>query len=120
MNGGRVESTHVPYISVSVRAYHAPRELAVEALVDTGYTGFVVVPHGSFTADTPPAHRLRLQLADGSTVVAPAYRGELRIGAHTLADIAITELGDEAIIGMQVVGRFTLTIDHGRLLTLAP
>ncbi len=88
--------------------------------MDTGYTGFVVVPHGSFAADTAPAHWLRLQLADGSTVVAPAYRGERRIGTHRVADIAITELGDEAIIGMQVVGRFRLTIDHGRLLTQAP
>jgi predicted aspartyl protease len=119
VNGERVESTHVPYTSVSVRAYHSPRELAVEALVDTGYTGFVVVPLSSFAAATAPAYRLRLQLADGSTVLAPAYRGELRIGTHTVADIAITELGDEAIIGMQVVGQFTLTIDHGRLLTLA-
>jgi hypothetical protein len=29
-------------------------------------------------------------------------------------------MGDEAIIGMQVVSRFTLTIDHGRTHALEP
>jgi hypothetical protein len=48
------------------------------------------------------------------------YRGILRIGSTTIADIPITELGDEAIIGMQVMASFTLTIDHGRTLTLRP
>ncbi|HLZ71516.1 MAG TPA: hypothetical protein VKV26_16560 [Dehalococcoidia bacterium] len=120
LNARGVESTRVPYVPISVRANHSAHELGVEALVDTGYTGFVVVPQGSFPNDAAPRHRLRLQLADGSTVLAPAYRGVLRIGAYTLTDIAITDLGDETIIGMQVVGHFTLTIDHARRLTLEP
>jgi len=116
----RVESARVPYAPLTVAASHATRELDFEALVDTGYTGFVVVPRGSFTNGGAPTHRLRLQLADGSIVFAPAYWGSLRIGTTTVPDIAITEMGDEAIIGMQVLGHFTLTIDHGRTLTLEP
>ncbi len=120
VNDQRVQSTRVPYAPIAVTADHAATELAFEALVDTGYTGYVVVPQGSFTNGAVLEHRLRLRLADGSTIVAPAYRGTLRIGAATLRPVAITEMGDEAIIGMQVVSRFTLTIDHGRILSLEP
>jgi hypothetical protein len=42
------------------------------------------------------------------------------VGSTELPEVVITELGAEAIIGMQVVSRFTLTIDHGRTLSLAP
>jgi hypothetical protein len=48
-------------------------------------------------------------------VFAPAYRGVLRLGATTLRPVAVAETKDEAIIGMQVESRFTLTIDHGTL-----
>lgn len=120
MNPQRVESRRVLYAPITVRAALAARELEFEALVDPGYTGYVVVPRGSFTTGEALRHRLRLQLADGSTVLAPAYLGVLRIGNTTLADIAITELGDEAIMGMQVMNHFTLTIDHGRTLSLQP
>ena len=115
---GRVESTHVLHTPIVVHPAHAARELPFEALVDTGYTGLVVVPRGSFTDGAEPRHRLRLQLADSSVVVAPAYLGAVRIGGTTLLDVAITELGGEAIIGMQVLNHFTLTIDHGRTLVL--
>jgi len=120
VNGQRVQSSRVPYAPITVGADHAARELEFEALVDTGYTGYVVVPQGSFTNGAVPEHHLRLRLADGSTVFAPAYRGVLRLGATTLRPVAITEMGDEAIIGMQVVSRFTLTIDHGHTLALEP
>jgi predicted aspartyl protease len=80
----------------------------------------VVVPSGSLAADKPLTEYLTLRLADGSTVSAPTYRGELRIGNTRLAPIVITELGDEAIIGLRVLNEFTLTIDHGHTLTIEP
>jgi predicted aspartyl protease len=120
VNDQRVQSNRVPYAPIAVAADHAAGELAFEALVDTGYTGHVVVPRGSFMNGATPEHRLRLRLADGSTIVARAYRGVLRVGATTLRPVAITEMGDEAIIGMQVVSRFILTIEHGRILSLEP
>jgi hypothetical protein len=32
----------------------------------------------------------------------------------------VTELGNDAIIGMHLISAFTLTIDHGRRLILEP
>jgi predicted aspartyl protease len=93
--------------------------IETEALVDTGYTGFVVVPVGSLpTADAP--HRVTLRLADGTPLTAPAYRGELVIGATCLASVLVTALGDSTIIGLQVLRSFTLTLDHGREIALQP
>ena len=115
-----VRSTHVPYVPLSITPEGSPREMGVEALVDTGYTGFVVVPTGSLDPGPTPRFQLRLRLADGSAIVAPAYRGRIRIGRVTLESVAITEMGDTVILGMQVIGRFRLVIDHGRTIALEP
>src|SRR5579884_2737899 len=108
----RIESSRVPYVPIVVVMSRDASEFRFEAVVDTGYTGFVVVPRGSFSGGT--AYQLRLQLADGSQLLAPVFQGSVRIGDTVLDDIAVTELGDEAIIGMRVIDYFTLTIDHGR------
>jgi predicted aspartyl protease len=112
-----VRSEHVPYLPITVLLERSTRELAFEALVDTGYTGFVVIPMGSVASNAAP-HHLRLRLADGSSVIAPVYRGRLRIGRNTLEPVAVTELGDAAIVGMQVINRCTLVINHGESLSL--
>jgi predicted aspartyl protease len=118
MNRPRVESNHVPYVPITVHSTISAQSDGFEALVDTGYTGSVVVPVGAFSSNVPGRHRRFLRLADGSTVAANAYPGEVRIGATTPIQVAITELGGEAIIGMQVLDLFRLTIDHGRTIAL--
>lgn len=110
MNDRRVLSQHIPYIPVTV-AVDTRLSLEAEALVDTG---FVVVPVGSFSNGKRPTHRVTLRLADDSPVTAPAYRGELTIGATRLSPVLITELGNATIVGLQVLQSFTLTLDHGR------
>ena len=68
----------------------------------------------------PSTHRVTLRLADGSPITASAYRGELRIGGSTIAPVLITELGDETIIGLQILQSFMLTLDHGREISIQP
>lgn len=119
MNDRRIVSRRIPYIPVTVTT-DTSLSLEAEALVDTGYTGFVVVPIGSFTNGKPATHRVTLRLADQSPVTASAHRGALTIGTTRLAPVLITELGNATIIGMQVLQSFTLTIDHGRELVIEP
>lgn len=119
INDRRIVSRRVPYIPVTVTT-DSSLSIDAEALVDTGYTGFVVVPVGSFTNSKPATHRVTLRLADDFPVTASAYRGELRVGATRLAPVLITELGNETIVGLQVLQSFTLTLDHGRELSIEP
>jgi len=117
----RVTSTHIPFVPITVSS-GSPASIVfeAEALLDTGFDGYVVVPRGTFTNGHPPRQYLRWTLAGGSTITAPAYYGSVIVGSTELPEVVITELGAEAIIGMQVVSRFTLTIDHGRTLSRAP
>lgn len=119
MNSRRIVSRRVPYLPVTV-ILDPSLSIEDDALVDTGYTGFVVVPGGSFTNSRPATHRAALRLADGSPVTAPAYLGELAIGATRLAPVLITELGDATIIGLQALQFFTLTLDHGHEIAVEP
>lgn len=121
MNGPRVVSARVPYVPIVVSTRLSRRSLATtEALIDTGFDGHVVVPSGTFTNAGSPHRYLSWTLADGSSITAPAYRGELEIGTTRLAPVVISELGDEPIIGLRVLQAFTLTLDHGRTLTIEP
>jgi predicted aspartyl protease len=120
MTGPRVESTRVPYVPITVSAGTPARGLDAQALVDTGFSGFVAIPRGTLTNGAPPRQYLRWRLASDQTISAPAYRGSLRIGSTELTDVVVIELGSQFIIGMQVLNRFTLTIDHGRVLILEP
>jgi predicted aspartyl protease len=119
MNHLRIVSRRIPYIPVTVTA-DSSLSLEADALVDTGDTGFVVVPAGSFTSGKPPTHRVTLRKANNATVTAPAYRGALTIGVTRLSPVLITELGTETAVGMQVLQSFTLTLDHGREIALEP
>ncbi len=121
MTSPRVTSTHIPYVPITVSS-GSPSSVVLdaEALVDTGFDGHVVVPRGTFTDGHPPRQYLRWTLTGGSGITAPAYNGSVRVGSTELPEVVITELGTEAIIGMQVLSRFTLTIDHAETLTLAP
>jgi hypothetical protein len=64
-------------------------------------------------ADIPPRGHLRWTLADGSAVLAPYYLGTIRVGALGPFPALVTVLGDEPLIGREIVAHFTITLDHG-------
>jgi predicted aspartyl protease len=93
-------SSHFPYIPVTV--FLNKRTETVEALLDTGFDGDLIIPEGLMTNGKPPDSYLRFTLADQATsVLAPAYLGrvevaELRdVGEHAAI---ISVLGTEAIL----------------------
>ena len=114
----RVLSNNFPYIPLLLElGSHVVR---LEALVDTGFDGAIVVPTDLVTDVELPLTYLRWKLADGSHVTAPAYRGTLQIGDMTPLRVTVTLLGDETIIGRAVTNHFMVTLDHGRQLTVEP
>jgi predicted aspartyl protease len=69
----RVESERFPYLplTLTLGEYAA----VVEALLDTGFDGDVVIPLSLITVGKPPDEYRQWALADGSIVVTPVYYG---------------------------------------------
>jgi predicted aspartyl protease len=123
MDEQRVVSIRFPYVPVRLRLqqdHTSGQEANLDALVDTGFDGDVVVPPDVVTGGAPPAVYLPWILADGSEVVAPAYLGILWLGGLDPIDVLVTVLGDEPIVGRSVTNHFTVVLDHGQRLVVEP
>ena len=91
-------STHFPYIPVTVILNK--RTETVEALLDTGFDGDLIIPEGLMTNGKPPDSYLRLTLADHVTsVLAPAYLGRVEVAK-------LGDMGEHAAI-ISVLNRAT-------------
>lgn len=114
---GRVVSERYPYLLVELRV--GDQVMTVDALVDTGLDGDMIVPEQTPFEQPSDSYRSRT-FADGSGVDAPVYYGTLRIGEfdHVPADIA--RLGRETIIGRGVIDRYLVTFDHGARVAVEP
>lgn len=113
-NDGQLVSHRFPYIPIRVNALGINFEGF--ALIDTGLEGGVVLPLSYLPTDVPPERLTRWIFADGSRRSAPIYRGRVALGEFPLLPfpIEITILGNEPIIGAQVIRHFSVILDHGR------
>ena len=85
------------------------------ALVDTGFTGDLVVPEGSLSRNIEEPDYVRIyRVADGRLTRAPIFNGELEIiGLPPIQDITMAELGSRYIIGLGIIERYIVTLDRG-------
>ena len=119
-NEERLVSFHFPYLPIRVNAPGINFEGS--ALVDTGLEGGVVLPLSYLPANVPPERHTRWVFADGSRRGAPIYSGSVTIGDFPtlLYPISITIMGDEPIIGVEVIRHFSVILDHGRRVIVEP
>ena len=84
-------------------------------MIDTGFTGDLVVPEGSLPQDIGEPDYVRIyRVADGRTMQVPMFDGELEIiGLPTVQSIAVAELGSRYIIGLGIIERYVVTLDRG-------
>lgn len=115
-----------PYIPLRIvfTTAHQSLDLVIEALVNTGFDGDVIVPSSlidELAATEEPDSFVIWRLADGSEVVARAYVGTAELpgipGSHA---VLISVLGDEPIAGRGLTDRFRLILDHGERIALEP
>ena len=112
----RVVSARYPY--VPVRLVVDQQVIEVEAFLDTGFDGDIVIPRGLIDSSARPTSYLYWALTDNSIVQAPAYPGTAAIGQLGSFPVLVTMLGDEPIVGRRVTDRFRVTLDHGRRLVI--
>ena len=114
----RFTSWHFPYVPIRVSVQQ--REVALEALVDTGFDGGLAVPPAFITNGETPDGYLPWTLADGRQVLLPAYRGIVQLGSFPPFPTVVIPLGDEPIVGRQVSDRFRVVLDHGQQVVVEP
>jgi predicted aspartyl protease len=118
MTTARLASSHFPYLPIHLEVRGHTADL--EALLDTGFDGAIVVPPGLVTNGRPPDQRSRWMLADGSEVAAPSYLGTVTLGSFGPYEVLITALGDEPILGRGLATLFRIILDHGREISIEP
>lgn len=109
---GSIVSSRFPYLSLTLTLHG--RTETVEALIDTGFEGDVVLPADFVGAGHAPESTFWWILADGSRVQAPGYFGAARVGHAAEFVVAVSLLGREPIVGRGVIDRFTIILDHGQ------
>ncbi|MBI4492857.1 MAG: hypothetical protein HY690_08710 [Chloroflexi bacterium] len=115
----RVVSSRFPYLPLHLAL--GDRTADVDALLDTGFDGDVVLPPGLVMDNSqPPDEYLQWTLADGSEVLAPAFLGTARVGELAPFPVLITALGDEPLVGRGVSDRFLVMLDHGHQVIVEP
>ncbi len=108
-----VSSNRFPYIPIVVTINDV--STATEALIDTGFDGFVLLPEANFPEGiSGPLTFQEWVLADGSHSTAVYCDGEVSIGG-VMSGVAaqITFLGEEALVGRGLLDLYRVTLDHG-------
>ncbi len=106
-----VTSTDYPYLLVRVEVRGASEE--ARALIDTGYTGALIIPNSWLGQSLGlPDGQTAVEVGDGRILHAPVYLGTLAISGP-VRGIAVTLLGDEFILGRRILERYEITLDHG-------
>lgn len=116
----QVVSTDYPFLRVRVGI--RGRRAEALALIDTGFEGAAVAPE-DWADETlsDPEGFAPLQMADGSVSYAPLYVGSVEVmGLAPIDDIPITILGNEYMLGRDVIDLYAVTFDHGKRVVVEP
>ena len=119
-----VTSAHFPYLTIRVTIRQPlarnQQEIQLEALVDTGFDGGVVIPKDALDPSLTPVRYLPWALADDSQVLLPAFLADVQIGTLPPVRTIVMPLGDEPLLGRHVTNHFGIFLDHGTKITVEP
>jgi predicted aspartyl protease len=122
----KLTSNKYPFLPLTIHVRVSNRkniDLNMQAIIDTGFSGDIVVPTTAELKESRPDAYATWTMADGSEVMAPMFLGTIRFpqldeDVAEMVGVTITVLGDQALIGQSVLRHFTLTLDHGRQVIL--
>ena len=102
-----------PYVNVriAIRGW----ETNALALLDTGFTGDVVIPVNALPSDIgEPDSERPYRVADGRVTNFGMFYGDLEIpGFAPIPGINVGVLGDKYIIGLGIIERYLVTLIRG-------
>jgi predicted aspartyl protease len=124
----KLTSSRYPFLPLTIHVRVTRRkstDLHTQALIDTGFSGDIVVPVSEELKQFPPDAYATWTMADGSEVMAPIFLGTIRFpeldeDVAEMVGVTVTVLGDLALIGQSILRHFTLTLDHGKQVILEP
>lgn len=111
-----MKSSHFPFLKIQATIKQNKRTL--EALLDTGFDGYIVLPPGLVTNGEDADLYESCKLADNSIIRVPIFLGSVKLGDKKFTNITFLMMGDEPIIGREVIKHFKITLDHGRKIIL--
>lgn len=114
----RIESRRFPYLPLTLEL--AGRTLFLDARIDTGFDGHVILPADLIPRNLPRDGELPWVLADGSAISAPFYYGSIILGALGAYPAVINVLGAEALLGSGIIGLLRVVFDHGERVLVEP
>jgi predicted aspartyl protease len=124
----KLTSSKYPFLPLTIHVRVSSRkniDINTQVLIDTGFSGDIVLPATEKLKQSPPGAYATWTMADGSEVLAPIFLGSIRFpqldeDVAEMVGVTITVLGDQALIGLSILRRFTLTLDHGKQVILEP
>ena len=113
-----MSSSRFPYVRFTLQV--GQHSYNGEALIDTGFDGGFAVPPPLLQDVGPPDGYALWKPVVGPPVLAPTYRATFQIGDFGSFPVAVTALGEEILVGLEVISRFAVTLDHGQRVVINP
>ncbi|MBI3914336.1 MAG: hypothetical protein HY327_09160 [Chloroflexi bacterium] len=85
--------------------------------VDTGYDGGLVIPESERSGLPKPLTEIPVELGDGNRIYSAEYVGTLSLEGRQL-DVTVLFLGNEYLIGREVVDQLRLCFHRGEFLEI--
>lgn len=115
-------SSKFPYVTIRVTirqpSTDKEQELKLDAMIDTGFDGGVVIPRSLLNPSLEPVRYLPWLLADDSEILLPVFAGVVQIGDFPPLKTVVMPLGDEPLLGRRVIDNYKVIFDHGIELTV--
>ena len=104
-----------PYLRFSCRVQN--RRFNAEAFVDTGYDGGLVIPESERIGMPSPLTAIPIELGDGRRIFAGVYAGTVMLEDERF-QVTVLFLGNEYLIGREVVDQLRLCFHRGQYLEI--
>ena len=113
-------SERVPTLRVVLEIPEIGYRRQLEAFVDTASRRVWRLPRKLLPSDATALAGAPIRLAVGDLRYMPAYLGVVQIGSTRIEFVSVFELGNEPIIGLNIITRFRITTDHAQSISFEP
>lgn len=117
MNGNR---SIEPFPFLHLRLVISGSDQELNARVDTGFDGAIIVPDGFLDNIPTDFWTYRWTLADGSAVYATTCEGTIELDGFQALPVVVSSLGPEVLVGVEVLRHYRVILDHGQRVVVEP